>query len=131
MQHKRFRDRSPSEFDVLRLKLFVRIQVRSFSLAADAQKKIAEADTAVMERGGGCTNTFLAEQGWNATTTKCGWKAVLDESCLVGAVCCHGIRVRFINIHGTGERHAHVVAIHEEIYNERCDIYRIRLCYDV
>jgi hypothetical protein len=131
MQHKRFRDRSPWEFEVLRSKLFVRIQERSFSLAADAQKKIAEADKAVTERGGGCTSTFKATQGWNATTTKCASKAVLDESGLVGAVCFHGIGLRFLNIHGTGERHTHVVAILEEIYNEHSDIDRIRLCYDV
>jgi len=49
MQHKRFRDRSPWEFEVLRSKLFVRIQERSFSLAAEAQQKIAEADNLVTE----------------------------------------------------------------------------------
>jgi hypothetical protein len=49
MQHKRFRDRSPWEFEVFRSILFVHILVRSFSLAADTQKKIAEADKAVTE----------------------------------------------------------------------------------
>jgi len=131
MQHERFRDRSPWKFEVLRSKLFVRIQVRSFSLAADAQKNIAEADKAVMEKGGGGTNTFTAGQRWNATTTKCTSKAVLDKSGLLGAVSFHGIGLWFLNIHGTGECHTHVVAILKEIYKECSDIHRIRLCYDV
>jgi hypothetical protein len=62
MQHKRFRDRSPWGFEVLRSKLYVRSQVRSFSLAADAQKMIAEGNKAVTERGAGCTSTFKAAQ---------------------------------------------------------------------
>jgi len=43
----------------------------------------------------------------------------------------HGIGLLFLNIHGTGERHTHVVAILEEIYNECSNIDRIWLCYDV
>jgi hypothetical protein len=46
----------------LKSKQYVCIQERSFSLAADAQKNIAEADKTVMERGGGCTSTFKAAQ---------------------------------------------------------------------
>jgi len=112
MQHKQFRDRSPWELEVLRSKLFVRIQVRSFLLATDAQK-ITEANNAVTERGGGCMITFNAFQEWNTTTTQCALKGVLDESGLVGAVCFHGIGLHFLNIHGQGEHHTHVVAMLE------------------
>jgi hypothetical protein len=131
MQQKRFQDRSPWEFEVLRSTLSVRIQKRIFSLAADTQKKIAEVEKAVMGRGGGCTSTFKAVQGWNTMTTKCALTAVLDESGLVGGVCFDGIRLRFLNIHGTRKRHTHVVAILEEINNERSDIAHIKLCYEV
>jgi hypothetical protein len=50
---------------------------------------------------------------------------------LVGAVCFHGIGLKFLNIHCAGERHPYIVAILEEIYIERSDIDRIHLCYNV
>jgi hypothetical protein len=115
----------------LKSKLYVCIQERSFSLAADAQKNIAEADKTVMERSSGCTSTFKAAQGCNASTTKCASKGVLAESDWVEAPCIHGIGLRFLNIHGTGERHTLVVAIFEEINNKRSAIDRIGLCYNV
>ena len=131
MQHKRFRDRGPWEFEVLPSKLFVRVDERQFQLAPAAKKRIEAAERAVAERGGGCTSTFRAAQGWNISAKKCTSKAVMDESGLVGAVCFHGIGLRFLNIHGTGERHTHAIALLEEILQERSDIKHTRLCYDV
>jgi len=85
----------------------------------------------VTGRDGLWTSIFKAAQGWDTTTTNCASKAVLDESGLVEAVCFHGIGLWFLNIHATGERHTHVVAILEEIYNERSNIDCIRLCCNV
>ena len=47
MQHKRFKDRSPWEFEELQWKLFVRVQERQFQLATDAKKRIEAAVTPV------------------------------------------------------------------------------------
>ena len=55
----------------------------------------------------------------------------MDESGLVGAVCFHSVGLRFLNIHGAGERHTHTIALLEEILQERSDIKHTRLCYDV
>ena len=131
MQHKRFRDRSPWEFEVLQSKLCVRVDERQFELAADAKKRIEASEKEVTERGGGCTSTFRAAQGWNISAKKCTSKAIMDESGLVGAVCFHGVGLRFLNIHGTGERNTHAIALLEEILQERSDIRHTRLCYDV
>jgi hypothetical protein len=68
---------------------------QSLSMAADAKKMIPKANKAVMESSGRCTTTFDVVQGWNATTTTGALKAVLDQSGLVGAVCFHGIGLRF------------------------------------
>ena len=61
---------------------------------------------------------------------KCTSKAIMDESGLVRAVCFHGVWLRFLNIHGTGERHTHTITLLEEILQERSDIKHTRLYYD-
>ena len=129
MHHKRFRDRSPWEFEVLQSKLFVRVNERQFELAAGTKKRIVAAEKEAAERGGGCTSTFRAAQGWNMSAKKCTSKAVMDESGLVGAVWFHSVGLRFLNIHGTGERHTHTIALLEEILQGRSDIKHTRLCY--
>ena len=66
-------------------------------------------------------STFKAAQGWNISTKKSASKAVMDESGLVGAVCFHGVGLRFLNIHGTGQCHTHAIALLEETLQECSD----------
>lgn len=101
--------------EVLRSKLFDRVDERPFELAANAQKRIEAAEKEVVERGGGCTSTFRAALGCNISAKKCTSKAIMDDSGLVGAVCFHGVGLIFLNTHGTGEHITHAIALLEEI----------------
>lgn len=131
MQYMWFGDCSQWEFEVLRSKLSLRIQVHSFLQVADDQMTITEDDKTVMEGGGGYTSPLNTGQGWNTTNTKCTLKMGLDELGLVGAVCLHGIGLQFMIIHGTGENNPHVVILLEEVCDERNNIYHIWLCQGV
>jgi hypothetical protein len=58
-------------------------------------------------------------------------KKALDESGLMVATCFHGVALRYLNMHGTGERQSHGMRILQAILDEAPSLKRLRLCYDV
>ena len=98
MQHKRFKDRSPWDFEELVPKLFVDYGRRQFDLAGDMLRRYESGipDTA-------CGHRFKATNGWNRAEIQTATKKHLDESGLVAVTCFHGINLRFLNIYGGGE----------------------------
>lgn len=126
MQHTRFKDRSPWEFEELLPKLFVDYGRRQFDLARDAArtKESSIPDTA-------CGHKFKATNGWNRAEVKTATKRKLDESGLVAVTCFHGINLRFLNIYGGGERHSHATRMLEEILADAPEVGSLNLCYDV
>jgi hypothetical protein len=125
MQHTRFRNRSNWEFEKLPLKLFVDYGRREFSRATqDVDQPAIDTDTP-------CGSQFKATKGWNKTEASTATKKHLDETGLVVATCFHGIALRFLNMHGTGERHTHAEAILRSLLSEVDDVKDVKICYDV
>jgi hypothetical protein len=118
-QHIRFKDRGGINHETLEPRKFVSYGIRDFS----SQDTIAVNDAA------GCDNRFHATGGWGKTLNTSS-KKHLDEAGLMGMTCFHGIPLRYLNIHGTGERQAHGVALVKHIL-EHDSAMKVRLCYDV
>jgi hypothetical protein len=118
LQHSRFKDTHRWEFDVIKPKMFVDYGRREFSLA-------------MKETPSGCGSHFKATKGWSRSLTQTATKKGLDETGLIVATCFHGIPLRFLNMHGTGERHSHAEAVLLSIFKELEDLGQIHLCYDV
>jgi hypothetical protein len=122
LQHYRYGySRSPFEFERLTPKTFVDYQRRDYSRANDAPEDV----------GGPCANEFKATNGWKKTELTTLRNKGVDESGLMVVTCFHGMALRFLNMHGTGERHTHALALLESILEEKPDIQKLRLCYDV
>jgi hypothetical protein len=47
------------------------------------------------------------------------------------ATCFHGVGLRYLNMHGTGERHSHGIRLLQAILEEAPALQKLRLCYDV
>lgn len=140
MQHGRFRDPNPLEFEVMPTKVFVDWGRRDFAKASDwrnAQKQPVLAPAAPAKPGrvkSACGNLFKATKEWSKPDES-GCGAIpsarnFDETGLVGFVCLHGTSLRYLNIY-TGERQTHVTALLQNLLSEKPDIKRLRLCYDV
>jgi hypothetical protein len=120
-QHLRFKDRGGVNYEKLEPRKFVSYGVRDFS-TPDA--------VAVNNRDpAGCDNKFHATGGWGKTLNTSS-KKHLDEAGLMGMTCFHGIPLRYLNIHGTGERQAHGVALIKHLLDHDSTM-QVRLCYDV
>jgi hypothetical protein len=119
-QHLRFNDRGHSGVNHKKLepRKFVSYGVRDFSTV----------DSVAVDDAG-CENKFHATGGWGKTLNTSS-KKHLDEAGLMGTTCFHGIPLRYLNIHGTGERQAHGAALLKHILDYDTDM-NIRLCYDV
>jgi hypothetical protein len=126
MQHTRFRNRGNWEFEKLPIKLFVDYGRREFSRAAHQ-----EVDQPAVDNDTPCGSQFKATKGWNKTEASTATKKHLDETGLVVATCFHGIALRFLNMHGTGERHTHAEAILRSLLSEVDDVKDFKICYDV
>jgi hypothetical protein len=122
-QQKRNRDRSSVEWEVLIPKTFVDYQRRDYSLASEGIAEHGSTD--------GCSNNFKATGGWKRSELTTVAKKALDETGLMAATCFHGIAIRYLNIHRTGERQTHSVALLRNILNELPHLKKLRLCYDV
>ena len=133
LQHSRFKDRTIWRIDDFKPKLFVEYGRRDYSLAETTSDDSP------------CGSQFKATNGWNRTERATLTKKALDESGLLAAVCFHGIPLRLLNMHGSGERHSHAYHILKAIVSElesdgswavsenledheRQDV---RVCYDV
>lgn len=135
LQHTRFKDKVIWEFEQLNPKLFVDYQRRDYARAADA---IAAAECAnEVDDGVPCGNLFKATKGWNRTEAATASKKALDESGVVVATCYHGVALRFLNMHSTGERHTHAHSILANISEEVRrtidpeDCTTLNICYDI
>ena len=120
LQHKRFKDTNP-EFEVFRPRVFVNFGQRDYTTAQTGNPDEVEDD--------GCSNRFKATGGWRKSELSTLGKKNLDESGLMGVTCTHGIGLRYLNMHRSGERHTHGIALLENILDE--SELEIRLCYDV
>lgn len=125
MQHGRFKDVNPCEFEVLPTKLFVDNGRRDFPSASDRLARNNES---------ACGHLFKATREWKKTDDG-GAGAIpaarnFDEKGLVGLVCLHGTSLRYLNIF-TGERQTHVTALLQSVLSELPEIKLLRLCYDV
>lgn len=126
-QHCRYRDRGHFDFERLPTRVFLNDgKPQDFPLAQD------------LVPGGkpephpkNC-NQFLASRGWDskkAQPTKRA-KKYLDETGLMVATCRHGVGLRLLNIHGTGERHGHGEALLDNIIQE-AKPKAVLGCYDI
>jgi hypothetical protein len=120
LQHYRYSDRNPFEFERLNPRCFVDYKRRDYSRANDAP-----------DAEGSCANEFKATNGWKKTEVATLRNKGVDESGLMVVTCFHGMALRFLNMHGTGERHTHALALLEDILEEKKDLQKLRLCYDV
>jgi hypothetical protein len=118
-QHLRFKDRGGINYEKLETRKFVSYGVRDFS----SQDAVAVNDPA------GCDNKFHATGGWGKTLNTSS-KKHLDEAGLMEMTCFHGIPLRYLNIHGTGERQSHGAALIKHILDYDSAL-QVRLCYDV
>ena len=78
MQHTRFKDHSPWEFEELIPKLFIDYGWRQFDLAANISRRD---ETGIPDTA--CGHRFKATNGWNWAAIKTATKKNLDESGLV------------------------------------------------
>jgi hypothetical protein len=124
LQQTRFADKIKWEFEKFKMKLFVAFGVKNFPLATEADSSP-------------CGHNFKATKGWNKTEVSTATKKSLDETGLLTATCFHGVALRYLNMHGSGERHSHAETILKAIIEE-VDSYigsdpkgDIRICYDV
>jgi hypothetical protein len=108
LQHIRFKDKSSFEYEVLTPKMFVAYNQRQFNLASQGRNV---PDTS-------CGHKFKATSGWNRTETSTASKKHLAESGLMAATCFHGTNLRYLNLHGVGERQSHAFALLESILSE-------------
>jgi hypothetical protein len=114
LQHYRYCDRNPFEFERLTPKCFVDYKRRDYSQANDAP-----------DVSGACANEFKATNGWKNTELTTLRNKGVDESGLMVVTCFHGMALRFLNMHGTGERHTHALALLESILDEKADIKKL------
>jgi hypothetical protein len=121
MQHYRY-DRNPFDFERLTPKLFVNYKGRDYNLA-NVPDAAAESSS--------CANQFKATAGWNKTETTLLSKKKVDESGLMVVTCFHGIAMRFVNMHRTGERQTHALTLLKSILAEKPELEKLRVCYDV
>jgi hypothetical protein len=125
LQHIRFKDKSSFEYEILTPKMFVAYDRRQFDLASRGRNI---PDTS-------CGHKFKATNGWNRTETSTASKKHLAESGLMAATCFHGTNLRFLNMHGAGERQSHAFTLLESILSEieadTPNFDKIKLCYDV
>jgi hypothetical protein len=125
LQHIRFKDKTACEYEVLTPKMFVAYDRTQFDLAGS---RANIPDTS-------CGHKFKATNGWNRTETSTATKKHLAESGLMAATCFHGTNLRFLNLHGVGERQSHAFTLLESILREieadTPNFYKIKLCYDV
>lgn len=117
-QHLCFKDRGWINYEQLEPRNFVSYRVRDLSSP--------EAGAA---NNAGCNNKFHATGGWGKTLNTSS-KKHLDEAGLMGMTCFHGIPLRYLNIHGTGQRQAHGVTLIKHILDHDPEL-KVRLCYDV
>jgi hypothetical protein len=117
-QHLRFKDRGSVNYEQFEPRKFVCYGVRDLSSAE-----------AVEANDAGCNNRFHEPGGWGKTLNTSS-KKHLDEAGLMGMTCFHGIPLRYLNIHGTGERQAHGAALVKHILDHDAEM-KVRLCYDV
>ena len=61
-------------------------------------------DLAPQDGDDGCSSNFKATKGWKKAELAILGMRNLEESGLMGICCTHGIRLRYLNMHGTGER---------------------------
>ena len=118
LQHTRFKDRQRWEFDSIQPKMFVDYGRREYPTAS----KTTESP---------CGSHFKATRGWSRSLKTTDTKKALDETGLVVATCYHGTPLRFLNMHGSGERHSHAEAILLSIFSELREFGEILICYDV
>lgn len=128
MQHGRFKDVNPCEFEVLPTKLFVDNGKRDFALASERRAGEKSGNESA------CGHLFKATKEWSKVDDG-GSGAIpgaknFDEKGLVGLVCLHGTSLRYLNIF-TGERQTHVTTLLQNVLLELPDIKMLRLCYDV
>lgn len=119
MQHKRFKNKV-AEFEKFKPRMFVEYGRRDYMLS----------DSAPQDGDDGCSSNFKATKGWKKAELATLGKRNLDESGLMGICCTHGIGLRYLNMHGTGERQTHGVNLLDFILNHDPEL-QIRLCYDV
>jgi hypothetical protein len=92
-------------------------------------RDFSSVDPVAVNDAAGCENKFHATGGWGKTLNTASKKR-LDEAGLMGMTCFHGIPLRYLNIHGTGERQAHGAALLKHILEYDSEM-KLRLCYDV
>ncbi|KAI5819852.1 hypothetical protein BZA77DRAFT_341555 [Pyronema omphalodes] len=119
-QHIRFKDRGGTNHEYLEPRKFVSYGIRDFS---------SEYMPAANNNTAGCDNRFHATGGWGKTLNT-SRKKHLDQSGLMGMTCFHGIPLRYLNIHGTGERQSHGVELVKDIL-QHDPAMKVRLCYDI
>ena len=120
LQHKRFKDVNP-EFEVFKPRVFVNFGQQDYTTAQTRSTDEAQ--------DGGCSNQFKATGGWKKSELSTLGKKNLDELGLMGVTCTHGIGLRYLNMHRSGERHTHGITLLDHILDE--SELDIRLCYDV
>jgi hypothetical protein len=117
-QHLRLKNRGLGSYESFKPRKFVSYGVKDLS---SPQEEAADE--------AGCNNRFQATGGWGKVLNTSS-KKHLDESGLMGMTCFHGIPLRYLNIHGTGERQAHGAALLKHILEYDSEM-KVRLCYDV
>lgn len=128
----RFENASSNECETVNPRLFVNFGRKEYELAGD---KEWEKDTATFKTNPGpCGKQFLAGKAdtlskGNAVPTKKA-KRNLDETGVMVATCRHGIGIRLLNIHDSGERHSHGISLLKSI-NEEIGPEKLNLCYDI
>jgi hypothetical protein len=116
-QHLRLK-KGFSSFETFKPRKFVAYGVKDLSAPQEAAPDEA-----------GCNNRFHATGGWGKVLNTSS-KKQLDEAGLMGMTCFHGIPLRYLNIHGTGEPQVHGVALLKDILDYDPEL-KVRLCYDV
>lgn len=128
MQHTRFKDRRSWEFEEINPKAFVNYKVRRYYLASDERGILEAANRRAVETA--CGSHFKAANGFSRTEFSTQTKKLLDESGLMVATCFHGVGLRYLNLHNSGERHSHGVALLKAI-EEQSGATKMKLCYDI
>jgi hypothetical protein len=117
-QHSRLKNRGWITHETFEPRKFVAYGIRDFS----TPHTIAVDDPQVTS----CDNKFHATGGWGKMLNT-STKEQLDESGLMGMTCFHGIPLRYLNIHGTGERQVHGVVMLKHVLDHD-PAMTLRLC---
>jgi len=126
MQHARLQRDTRWDFELFEPKLFIDYGRNKLDLAMAGNEQV---NTNIPAKA--CVYKFNASDGWNRPEIISPTMKALDQTGVVGITCFHGVNLRFLHIHGGGEKQSHSIRLIEAVLHEVTHFAKLKLWYDV